>query len=54
MVGGGSENPKDFNPEIFNPQRITVAPVTLLLGFGVVLYGIMKTPKSTQEVPTEN
>lgn len=45
MMGGGSEDPKQFNPEIFSAQRITVAPITLLLGFAVVLYGIMKTPK---------
>jgi len=45
MVGGGSDNPKDFNPEIFSARRITIAPVTLLIGFGIVLYGIMKKPK---------
>ncbi|CAN5208773.1 hypothetical protein BH09BAC5_BH09BAC5_08250 [soil metagenome] len=45
MVGGGSDDPKNFNPEIFSTRRITVAPITLLLGFGIVLYGIMKKPK---------
>ncbi len=45
MIGGGSDDPKQYNPEIFSAQRITVAPITLLLGFGVVLYGIMKSPK---------
>lgn len=45
MIGGGSDDPKEFNPEIFSAQRITVAPITLLIGFGVVLYGIMKSPK---------
>jgi hypothetical protein len=48
MVGGGSDNPENFNPEIFDTQRITIAPVTLLIGFGIVLFGIMKKPK-TQE-----
>ena len=47
MIGGGSEDPKQYNPEIFSAQRITVAPMTLLVGFGVVLYGIMKSPKQT-------
>jgi hypothetical protein len=46
MIGGGSDTPEKFNPEIFNTQRITIAPVTLLLGFGIVLYGIMKKPKT--------
>ena len=45
MVGGGSKDPNVFNPEIFSARRITVAPITLLIGFGVVLYGIMKSPK---------
>jgi hypothetical protein len=45
MIGGGSDSPKDFNPEIFSAQRVTIAPITLLIGFGIVLYGIMKKPK---------
>lgn len=45
MVGGGSDTPETFNPEIFSTQRITIAPVTLLIGFGVVLFGIMKKPR---------
>ncbi len=45
MIGGGSEDPNEFNPEIFSTQRVTIAPVTLLIGFAVVLYGIMKKPK---------
>jgi NADH:ubiquinone oxidoreductase subunit K len=45
MVGGGSDTPDKFNKEIFNAQRITVAPVTLLIGFGIVLFGIMKKPR---------
>jgi hypothetical protein len=48
MVGGGADSPDKFNPEIFSARRVTVAPVTLLIGFGVVLYGIMKKPR-TQE-----
>jgi hypothetical protein len=45
MVGGGSDTPEKYNPEIFNTQRITIAPVTLLIGFGIVLFGIMKKPR---------
>lgn len=45
MIGGGSDSPDKYNPEIFSSQRITVAPVTLLIGFAIVLYGIMKKPK---------
>jgi hypothetical protein len=45
MVGGGADKPENFNPEIFDTQRITIAPVTLLIGFGIVLFGIMKKPR---------
>lgn len=43
MSGGGSEDPNVFNAdEIFSPIRITVAPITVLLGYLVIGYGIMK------------
>jgi hypothetical protein len=45
MIGGGADSTDKFNPEIFSARRITVAPITLLIGFAVVLYGIMKKPK---------
>lgn len=43
MSGGGSENPNIFNEaELFSFRRITLAPFMVLLGYGIVLYGIMK------------
>ena len=46
MIGGGSDDPNQFHAdEIFSTRRITVAPITILIGFAVVLYGIMKRPK---------
>ncbi len=45
MIGGGSEDPNVFNPEIFSTQRITVSPIVLLIGFGIVIYSIMKKSK---------
>lgn len=45
MIGGGSDDPKVYNKEIFNFQRITLSPITLLIGFGVVLYAIIRKPK---------
>jgi hypothetical protein len=41
MVGGGSENPQVFNPEIFSFRRIRVAPTMVLLGFGIAIYSIL-------------
>ena len=49
MSGGGSDDPKVFNPEIFNFRRLTLAPIIVLTGFGVVMYSIMKKPRKTAE-----
>ncbi len=46
MVGGGSDDPNVFNPEIFSFRRITLAPIVILVGFVVVLFSIMKKSKS--------
>jgi uncharacterized membrane protein len=47
MIGGGSDDPNQFHAdEIFSTRRITVAPIVILLGFAVVLFGIMKKSKS--------
>jgi hypothetical protein len=46
MIGGGSEDPTQFNAdELFSHTRITVAPILVILGYGVVIYGIMKKNK---------
>lgn len=42
MAGGGSDDPKEFSDAIFSFRRLTLAPVVMLAGYGVVLYGIMK------------
>ena len=47
MIGGGSEDPNVFNPEIFNFQRITLAPMFCLLGFVTIIVAIMWRPKET-------
>ncbi|MFN6038410.1 MAG: DUF3098 domain-containing protein [Bacteroidota bacterium] len=45
MIGGGSDDPNKFNPEIFSKQRITYAPVTSLIGFAIIFFAIMRRPK---------
>ena len=46
MIGGGAANPNDFDEnEIFSTRRITIAPLTIITGFIIVLLGIMKKPK---------
>lgn len=47
MIGGGSEDPNVFNEEeLFSHMRITVAPILVIAGYGVVIYGIMKRNKA--------
>jgi hypothetical protein len=46
MIGGGSDDPNVFNPEIFNFQRITLAPMVCLAGFVTIIFAIMWRPKS--------
>jgi hypothetical protein len=45
MTGGGSNDPNVFNEEMFNTRRLTIAPILILIGFGVEIVAIMKKPK---------
>lgn len=45
MSGGGSEDPNVFNEEIFNFRRIRLAPTTVLIGFGITIFAILKKPR---------
>ncbi|WP_026703450.1 DUF3098 domain-containing protein [Flavobacterium soli] len=45
MSGGGSEDPAVFSEDIFNFRRIRLAPTTVLIGFGITIYSILKNPK---------
>ena len=47
MIGGGSEDPTKFSPEIFNFQRLTLAPILLATGFVIQLFAIMYKAKSS-------
>jgi hypothetical protein len=50
LSGGGSESPTEYSPEIFNARRLYLAPTVLLVGYGLVIYAILKKPKKTKEV----
>ena len=52
MIGGGAESLNEFNAdELFSTTRITVAPILIVLGYGIILFSIMKkSKKSTKEV----
>jgi hypothetical protein len=45
MIGGGSKDPRDFSPDIFNFQRVTLAPILILAGYVVEIFAIMKKSK---------
>ena len=45
MVGGGSNDPKVFSEKLFDFQRLTLAPLLLVIGFVIELFAIMKKPK---------
>lgn len=44
MSGGGSDDPNVFNPEIFSWRRIRLAPMIILIGFGIQVYAILLNP----------
>ncbi|MBT4869756.1 MAG: DUF3098 domain-containing protein [Polaribacter sp.] len=46
MSGGGSDNPAVFNEEIYNWQRIRLAPTLVILGLGIEIYAILVNPNT--------
>ncbi len=46
MMGGKSDDPNVFNPDIFSFRRITLAPMVMLFGFLFEIYAIMKKPRT--------
>ena len=47
MSGGGAKDAVSFNPAIFSTQRIVVAPIITVLGFALVIFGIIRKPKDS-------
>ncbi|MEY2922124.1 MAG: hypothetical protein RL108_746 [Bacteroidota bacterium] len=45
MSGGGSDDPKVFNEDVFSFRRIRLAPTMVLIGFGITIYSIFKKAK---------
>ena len=42
MSGGGVEDPNEFSEAIFSTRRITLAPLTVMAGYGVIFYSILR------------
>lgn len=49
MSGGASADGVSFNPEIFSTRRIVVAPVITVIGFILMIVGIVKKSKSIKK-----
>ncbi|NVK29046.1 MAG: DUF3098 domain-containing protein [Flavobacteriia bacterium] len=53
MIGGGSEDPEVFNPEIFSKTRIAISPALLVIGFVIEIFAIMWTPSKKEDESAE-
>ncbi|MDD3406373.1 MAG: DUF3098 domain-containing protein [Sphingobacteriia bacterium] len=45
----GSTTTLEFNPDIFSFRRITLAPIVCMLGFVLMVVGILWKPKKTNK-----
>jgi hypothetical protein len=45
MAGGGSDDPEIFNEEIYNWQRIRLAPTLVIIGLVIEIYAIFAEKK---------
>ena len=45
LMSGGSTTADSFNPDIFSPMRIKVAPVVTFIGFVSIVFAISHKPK---------
>jgi hypothetical protein len=55
MIGGGSQDPNKFDAaELFSPVRLTISPILIVAGYVVMIYAIMKKPKSDSKEITKD
>lgn len=48
LSGGGSDDPNVFNPDMFDAQRLYVAPILIILGLIAEIVAIMYNGKSKE------
>ena len=47
MSGGATSDPNVFpKDELYSFRRITLAPIVVMLGFGIEIFAILKRPKA--------
>ena len=42
LMSGSGSTAKSFNPDIFSPQRIIIAPTLCLIGYLLIIIGILR------------
>jgi uncharacterized membrane protein len=51
LMSGGNTDPNVFNEaEIYSFRRITLAPITILVGFAIIAIAILKKPNSNSTI----
>ena len=45
LMSGAGSTYEAYNPDIFSPMRIKVAPIVCLLGFVSMIYAVVHKPK---------
>lgn len=48
LMSGGGSGDNTFNPDIFSTRRIVVAPVVTVIGFVMMIFGILKNSKDKE------
>ena len=48
LMTGSPSTATEYNPDIFSFRRITLAPIVCLIGFLLVIVGIMYRPKEKE------
>lgn len=50
MIGGGTDDPTKFDADaLFSTTRITISPMLIVAGYVVIIYAIMRKPKSSEK-----
>ena len=45
LMSGTGSNEQAFNPDIFSPRRIIIAPILCLTGYLLIIVGILRIGK---------
>ena len=49
MMGGGSDNPAEFNEAMFDFRRLVAAPLVILCGIAIEIIAIMGSFKNKED-----